>query len=565
MKKIIIPLLLALIIVFSSCDIQKIPSFNNPTVESPSENPTEKPTEEIPTEESLTEKPTEKPTETPTVQSPTENPTEKPTEKPTQKPDNNDGDCTHTDIDDNGLCDACQVSVIITIDFYAINDLHGKFSDTTSNIGVSGLTTYLKNSYSTDEYTVTLSSGDMWQGGSESNLTKGIIITEWLNYIDAVSMTLGNHEFDWGEEYISPNLEIAKFPFLAINIYERSDNTLADYCSPSVVIERGGVQIGIIGAIGDCYSSIAPDHSGGIYFKTGDQLTELVKAESERLRAEGVDYIVYSLHDGYGQNASGTTSVSASQISSYYDIELSQGGYVDLVFEGHTHKSYVLRDSYGVYHLQNGGDNKGISHVEIDINIANSSSSVNTASFVASSVYSSLKDDSIVADLREKYADKIAAGDEIVGYNRTYRNSSYLCQTAADLYLKKGLELWGDEYDIVLGGGFFQARSPYNLQAGNVTYSTLQSIFPFDNQLVLCSVKGSDLLRKFINSSNSNYFVSYESGLASKIEANKTYYIVVDSYTSTYAPNKLTEIMRWDEDIFARDLLAEYIADGNFA
>ena len=160
---------------------------------------------------------------------------------------------------------------------------------------------------------------------------------------------------------------------------------------------------------------------------------------------------------------------------------------------------------------------------------------------------------------------EIAAGDEAVGYNRTYRSSSELCQKAAELYFKKGKELWGDEYDIVLGGGFFQARSPYSLQAGDVKYSTLQSIFPFDNQLVLCSVKGSDLLNKFINTSNSNYYVSYVAGLASKIEADKTYYIVVDSYTSTYAPNRLTEIMRWDADIFARDLIAEYIADGNFA
>ncbi len=530
MKKIIIPLLLALIIVFSSCSIQKIPSANNPTVDAPS---------------------------TP--------PTEQPTEKPTQKPDNNDIDCSHIDVDDNGMCDVCENCVIITIDFYAINDLHGKFGNSASNIGVDELTTFLKNSYREDDYSITLSSGDMWQGGSESNLTKGLIITEWLNYIDTVSMTLGNHEFDWGEEFISNNLAIAEFPFLAINVYERSDNTLADYCAPSVVIERGGVQIGIIGAIGDCYSSIAPDHSGDVYFKTGDQLTQLVKAESERLRADGVDYIVYSIHDGYGQNVSGTTSVSSSQLSSYYDIELSEGGYVDLVFEGHTHKSYVLCDAYGVYHLQNGGDNKGISHVEIDINIANTNSSVNTARFVSSSVYSSLPDDSIVEDLREKYADQISLGDQVIGYNSSYKNSSYLCQTAADLYYQKGLELWGEEYDIVLGGGFFQARSPYNLQAGDVKYSTLQSIFPFDNQLVLCSIKGSDLLRKFVNSSNSNYFVAYESGLASKIEENTTYYIVVDSYTSTYAPNRLTEIMRWDADIFARDLLAEYIANGNFA
>lgn len=521
MKKILISLLLVLIFVFSGCDTTQAP---------PDDSPTQAPSIEIPTD--------------------------------TPPPSDN---CSHTDTDDNGLCDICDISVIITIDFYAINDLHGKFSDTASTTGVAGLTTYLKNAYSLDDYSVTLSSGDMWQGGSESNLTKGLIITEWLNYIDAVSMTLGNHEFDWGEEYIYANLELADFPLLAINVYERDTNTLADYCTPSVVVERGDVQIGIIGAVGDCYSSISPDNVKDIYFKTGSQLTDLVIEESERLRAEGVDYIVYSIHDGYGQSRSGTTNVSSNQLSSYYDAELSEGGYIDLVFEGHTHKNYVFRDTYGVYHLQDGGDNKGISHVEIDINIANSKSKVNTAEFVDKSQYSNLESDSIVSELRDKYADQISLGDRVLGYNSSYRSSDYLCQTAADLYLKQGLELWGDEYDIVLGGGFFQARSPYSLGVGDVKYSDLQSIFPFDNNLVLCSIKGSDLLRKFINSSNNNYFVSYDSSLLSSIDENATYYIVVDTYTSTYAPNRLTEIVRWNADVFARDLIAEYIENGNLS
>ena len=35
------------------------------------------------------------------------------------------------------------------------------------------------------------------------------------------------------------------------------------------------IQVGIIGAIGDCYSSIASDKVQDIYFKTGNDLTAL--------------------------------------------------------------------------------------------------------------------------------------------------------------------------------------------------------------------------------------------------------------------------------------------------
>ena len=485
-----------------------------------------------------------------------------PTEAPTFSGDECD---THTDSDDNGSCDVCAVSVMVTVDLYAINDLHGKFSDTDSDEGVDELTAYLKKAYASDDHYITLSSGDMWQGGSESNLTKGLIITEWLNHIGAVSMTLGNHEYDWGEEYIYNNAEIAEFPFLAINVYDRATNQPVDYCAPSVVIERGGIQIGIIGAIGDCYSSIAPDKVEDIYFKVDGELTQLVKDESERLRAQGVDYIIYSLHDGYGQSKSGTTSISSSKLSSYYSSELSSGGYVDLVFEGHTHQNYVMKDTYGVYHLQNGGDNRGISHAEVKINSVTNSSTIIEAEFIEDDTYMYLSDDGIVDELREKYKEQIALGDEVIGTNRYYRNSDYLRQLVADLYYESGIELWGDEYDIVLGGGFISVRSPYHLEAGDVKYSQLQSLFPFDNHLVLCSIKGYDLKNRFINSTNDNYFVSYEDGLLSSINDSATYYIIVDSYSSSYAPNRLTEIARYELDVFARDLLAEYIKNGGLA
>ena len=179
----------------------------------------------------------------------------------------------HKDEDNNGKCDNCKISVVVNFDFFAINDLHGKFDDTDSQPGVDELTTYLKNFRKSQDNVVLLSSGDMWQGSSESNLTKGNIVTEWMNELGFVSMTLGNHEYDWGEEPIKANAQLAKFPLLAINVYDRDTNKRVDYCQPSVIVQQNGVKIGIIGAMGDCYSSIAPDKVEDIYFVTGNALT----------------------------------------------------------------------------------------------------------------------------------------------------------------------------------------------------------------------------------------------------------------------------------------------------
>ena len=477
-------------------------------------------------------------------------------------------ECVHTDTDANGLCDACQISVIVTFNIYNINDLHGKIADGENHPGVDELTTYLNNAKANEEHTIILSSGDMWQGSSESNLTRGALTTEWMNEVGFSAMALGNHEYDWGEEPIEQNAELAEFPFLAINIYDRDTNERVDYCQSSTMVDLGPIQIGIIGAMGDCYSSIAADKTTGVYFKVGSELTELVMAESEALRTQGADYIVYILHDGYGQSLSSAVSnIKSSQMRSYYDVALSDG-YVDLVFEGHTHQRYVLKDVHGVYHLQNKGENKGISHVAISYNLVTQTSTIKKSDLVVNGRYVNLEDDPIVEELLGKYNDQIAPAMEVVGTNAKARQGDEMRQLVADLYYETGMKVWGDKYDIALGGGFISVRSPWNLSAGEVTYGMLQSLFPFDNDLVLCSIKGRDLQSRFFETSNDNYFIcygDYGESIRNNIDPNATYYVIVDTYSASYAHNNLTVVEEYEKGIYARDLIAEYMRQGGLS
>ncbi len=470
--------------------------------------------------------------------------------------------CAHADSNFDDICDLCgkSMSTTVTLDLLAINDLHGKFLDSDTQPGVEELTSYLL-SYGSDA--LLLASGDIWQGSSESNLTQGQLMTDWMNSLDFAAMTLGNHEFDWGEGFIEANAELAEFPFLAINIYDRETDQLVSYCQPSVLVERSGVQIGIIGAIGDCYSSISSDKTQDIYFKTGDQLTQLVKEEAQSLRDQGADIIIYSLHDGYEKNMSSEGTVSSSALSSYYDTSLSDG-FVDIVFEGHIHKQYVFTDEYGVYHLQGGGENSGISHAQITYDIRNESIVQVDAQFVSSDVYDDQEPHPSIDTLLDKYQEQLAPGQEILGTNGQYREGDELRQLIAQLYYEAGQEAWGTEYDIVLGGGFLSIRSPWNLAAGDVSYGTLQALFPFDNPLVLCSIKGSDLLRNFLTE-RENYYVHLEDygyQVWDNIDPQGIYYIVTDTYCSSYAPNKLTVVAEYTPGVYARDLLADYIRNG---
>lgn len=475
--------------------------------------------------------------------------------------------CDHVDAGNDGFCDLCSKMTLVIIDFYGINDLHGKIADADTHPGVDELSTYLEKARDTDQHAIFVSAGDMWQGSSESNLTQGLLTTDWMNELGFAGMALGNHEFDWGEEPIAENEKLAEFPLLAINVYDTETNQQVTYCESSTMVDLGQVQVGIIGAIGDCYSSIAIEKVQDVYFKVGEELTELVKKESTKLQEQGADYIVYLIHDGYGNSRDQEgDSIDSLRLKSYYDVSLSDG-YIDLVFEGHTHQSYALVDEHGVYHMQHGGDNRdGISHVEIALNTANGESTVRTAELVAHSEYTQLEDSPVVEQLLEKYSNQVDQGTAVLGTNRVARSGADLRQLVANLYYKKGVELWGDQYDIVLGGGFMSVRSPGYLETGEVTYSMLYSLFPFDNELVLCSVKGVDLKNRFFENNDGRYAVGYGAygqQVREDLDPDATYYIVVDSYSSPYAPNKLTEIARYEEKVYARDLLADYVKEGN--
>ncbi len=471
----------------------------------------------------------------------------------------------HTDNDSDGICDSCKESIIVNLTFFAINDLHGKYIDTASQPGVDELTTYFKQLYADESsYEVVLSSGDMWQGTAESSSNKGALMTQWMSEAGFASMTVGNHEFDWGLSPLSSNQALADFPFLGINVRYRGQQP--SYIKSSTTVTCGAVKVGIIGAIGNCLSSISGEHREGLSFVTGNELTALVKAESNRLRTEeDCDLIIYSLHDGFGQSSSSLMQFDSTQFDDgkshiYYDMELSNG-YVDLVFEGHSHQSYMIQDGYGVYHLQGGGENYAISQADITYNTMTQSFVV-TPSILEHTIYgsSSIADDPVVEEIFNQYFPDNNPYTTILGFNSAVRYSEDICSQIAKLYLEIGKETWGNNYDIVLGGGYLNTRSPYSLAYGNVTYANIFSLLPFDNEIVLGSISGTNLLNQFIN--NTSYYCAYDEAILNTIEPSKTYYIVVDTYCSTYSRNGITEVQRLPR--YSRDLLSDFIKSGGW-
>ena len=464
----------------------------------------------------------------------------------------------------------------VVLDFYGFNDTHGNVMDDSKiGIGIAKTTTLMKNK-TQGQNSVLISSGDMWQGSLESNSTRGALMTKWMQQLNFTSMTIGNHEFDWGKQAIKDNATRYNLPILGINIIDKATGQRADYAAPSTVVTRGGAKIGIIGAIGDCYSSISYSQVMDVEFVldkegyTQKPLTELIKAESTRLRQEeGCDFIVYSFHGD-----------SIHDNDTYYNPELSTGHYVDLVFEGHKHLETYYQDDGGVWHFQSQASDGAltINHARINLDVSTdqytlSFNESNDVYYLNTPEYYSLADDAGTLALINEY--NFAPYYVSLGTNIVIRYGNYLRQLCADLYLEKALQKWTTYADrITLGGGYISVRGDGQLPVGDVTYAKLYNLFPFDNDILLMQVTGAVLKNNFINSTNSNYFLAYTTygsslrGDQTTISDTSQYYVISDTYTfdyllkGNYNPIKVASYSA--DGYYARDALADYAKAGRF-
>ena len=95
-----------------------------------------------------------------------------------------------------------------------------------------------------------LHAGDFNQGTSYYTTLGGMLEVGLVNALGYDVITLGNHEFDDGNEHLSRSHAGWKCPVVCSN-YDFSQFELGKYVKPYVVLKRGGMRIGIFGMLTD--------------------------------------------------------------------------------------------------------------------------------------------------------------------------------------------------------------------------------------------------------------------------------------------------------------------------
>lgn len=210
-----------------------------------------------------------------------------------------------------------------------------------------------------NENVLILDAGDYNQGTPYFTVFKGDLEVQVMNELGYEVVTLGNHEFDNGLDELARRLRNAKYTTVCAN-YDFTDTPLKDIIKPYVVIERGGLKIGIFGITTDLKTLVAKQNIKGMVYEDAYEVTD---AMALKLRKElECDLVIALTHIGY--------SGYPNQLS---DINLAQKTEnLDIIIGGHSHtflkseKIYKNRAGKDVVIVQAGAQGEYVGCLEIE-------------------------------------------------------------------------------------------------------------------------------------------------------------------------------------------------------
>jgi len=187
--------------------------------------------------------------------------------------------------------------------------------------------------------TLTLHAGDANSGTLYYTLFKGKADVEIMNEIGFNAFTLGNHEFDGGDEILDSFINQAAFPIISANVEATKNSPLHGKWKPYIIKEIGGEKVGIIGIEIAQKTKISSMPSNNVIF-----YDEAVRAQkyADTLKTQGINKIILLSHFGYENDLKLASKVSG----------------IDVIIDGDSHtlmgdfSAVGLKSSVATYPVQ---------------------------------------------------------------------------------------------------------------------------------------------------------------------------------------------------------------------
>jgi len=389
----------------------------------------------------------------------------------------------------------------------ATTDIHGNVwgfsyenNKETTNTGMARIATYVEKVRSEVPDVILVDNGDVIQGNIMTddlyNKREGEHpVIRAMNLLEYDSMTLGNHEFNFGENLINRIQVLANFPVLAANM-ARVDGTMA--VLPYTIVERSGIKVGIIGLT----NPNAPRWDGEktdpfVFAPVGPACKKVVDIIKDK-----VDVIVVVSHVGlYPEYDEETGSDGANKI-----LELCPE--IDVLVVGHDHntvKKIIGTTAVG------GARNLGREVIRFDLELDEQKNiiarSVDVIDMVDYEMSDLIRKNAFIMEAHKATTDFISGGAPSADGSTS---GGVFGQASVDFQMKN--EIMGipegklrdtavmdliNTVQLKNSGADVSAAALFadtsDIKKGDINYGTIFGIYKYDNTLYRVQVTGSEL------------------------------------------------------------------------
>lgn len=373
-----------------------------------------------------------------------------------------------------------------------------------------------------------LDAGDRFTGTLFHTQFLGQDQVQVMNLLGYDAMTLGNHEFDNGDQVLADFIAGLEFPVVVANVDFSGSEVLAGAAVvPSTVIEVGGQSIGIIGMItADTVDTSSP--SDTIVFDAN--YAEIANAQAAALAEQGVNKIILLTHVGI--------QVDESFITDLVGVDVVLGGHSHTLLSNQNAASFEYPLEFTgpadepILYAQAGANNLYLGRLDVEFDAAGLVIGSNGDTIFLSRYISP---DPTAQALVEELAGPVAelanqptggsADVELIGDRAFCRVE----ECALGNLIADGMRQETGAQIAFMNGGGIRA----NIDAGEIILGDILTVHPFGNQIATLELTGADIVAALENGVSG--LTLGEDGLVSR-EGNPGRFLQVSGLRYTIDP-----------------------------
>ncbi|TSB44817.1 5'-nucleotidase C-terminal domain-containing protein [Alkalicoccobacillus porphyridii] len=340
------------------------------------------------------------------------------------------------------------------------NDIHASFDE------YAKVSEYVKQQRQASSHFLYLDAGDAVSGNPVVDLNDGKPIYEVFNLAGVDAFTLGNHEFDFGQDAFAANMELSEFPWLAANM-DVGDTSL-EQPKPYEIFDLDGLSVAVF-SVTQAPPATAPANTVGLDFD-GDYAG--VAASYQEELEEQADIIVALTHIGFDQDRR-----LAEQVD-----------YFDVIIGGHSHTTLNAPNVInGTPIVQTGSNLNNIGQVTLTYDQA-TDSVTNTSGSLVSVASLTDRDEAVQAVVDGYNEDMEELLGEVVGTsnNGLTRDGRYNGDAPLGNFWTDAMRDMADSDIAFTNNGGIRA----SIDAGDVTLGDIYQIEPFANEIMVYEMTG---------------------------------------------------------------------------